>query len=120
LTHTQTSMNKLLQHFSTPLLIICLDFLIEGIYIDSLRGAIFLTVFLLITQYLVKLILSAINFPIKSWWFFLFICLIDAILILIATYFFNDIGVIGFYGVIIFSFLLNLLKRVTIFLINKW
>jgi putative membrane protein len=81
----------------------------SGIHIDSFWTALVLAIVLAILNAIVKPILIILTFPITIFTFGLFLFVINACIILLASKFVPGFGVDGFWWALLFSILLSIL-----------
>jgi putative membrane protein len=89
-----------------------LSYILKGVHIDKFTTALLLALVLAVLNAIVKPILVILTLPITIITFGLFLFVINAIIILLASDLIKGFSVDGFWWALIFSFLLSIITSV--------
>jgi putative membrane protein len=109
-------MNILLRIIISAVVAFALSYVLNGVHIQSFVTALVLAIVLGLLNLIVKPILIILTLPITLFTFGLFLFVINALIILLATKFVNGFRVDGFWWALLFSLLLSV---ITSFLYKK-
>ena len=101
-------MNFVMRIIVTSIIAFGLSYILSGIHIDTFWTAIIFAVVLAVLNAIVKPILILLTLPITLVTFGLFLFVINALIILMASKFVNGFAVDGFWWALLFSLLLSL------------
>ena len=105
-------MNFLLRILITAVVAFALSAVLRGIHIDSFWTAVVLSLVLAILNFLLKPLLIILTLPITIFTFGLFLFVINAIIVWVASDFVRGFRVDGFGWALLFSLLLSLLTSI--------
>lgn len=103
-------MNILLKILVSGVAVILTSYLLPGVHLESFLSAIIVAAVLAILNGLLKPILIVLTIPITVVTFGLFLFVINAIIILIASYIITGFYVDGFWWALLFSIILSLIS----------
>lgn len=105
-------MNILIRVLITSLAAFAVAYVLPGVSIDQYLTAIVVAVVLALLNVLIKPLLIILTLPITVVTLGLFLLVINAVIILIASHFISGFHVTGFWSALFFSILLSLLTSV--------
>jgi putative membrane protein len=105
--HKKVIMNFLLRILISGIVAFGLSYMLPGIHIDKFTSALILAVVLAILDAFLKPLLVIFTFPITLVTLGLFLFVINAIIILLASKFVKGFSVDGFWWALLFSLLLS-------------
>jgi putative membrane protein len=105
-------MNILIRILITSLAAFATAYLLPGVHIDQYLTAIILAIVLALLNVIIKPILIILTLPITIFTLGLFLLVINAVIILIASHFIKGFQVDGFWSALFFSILLSIITSV--------
>ena len=105
-------MNLIIKLLLSAIIVFVLSYLVPGVYVSSLIGALMVAVVLSLLNTFLKPILVFLTIPVTLFTLGLFLLVINAIIILICDYFIDEFRVDGFLTALIFSVLLSISQSV--------
>lgn len=105
-------MNLIIKLLLSAIVVFVLSYLVPGVYVSSLIGALMVAVVLSLLNTFLKPILVFLTIPVTLFTLGLFLLVINAIIILICDYFIDEFKVDGFLTALIFSVLLSISQSV--------
>ncbi|UGS21466.1 phage holin family protein [Flavobacterium cyclinae] len=105
-------MNLIIKLLLSAIIVFVLSYLVPGVTITSLTGALMVAVVLSLLNTFLKPILVFLTIPVTLFTLGLFLLVINAIIILICDYFIDEFRVDGFLTALIFSVLLSISQSV--------
>ena len=105
-------MNLIIKLLLSAIVVFVLSYLVPGVTITSLTGALMVAVVLSLLNTFLKPILVFLTIPVTLFTLGLFLLVINAIIILICDYFIDEFRVDGFLTALIFSVLLSISQSV--------
>lgn len=105
-------MNLIIKLLLSAIIVFVLSYLVPGVTITNLTGALMVAVVLSLLNTFLKPILVFLTIPVTLFTLGLFLLVINAIIILICDYFIDEFRVDGFLTALIFSVLLSISQSV--------
>lgn len=105
-------MKLIIKLLLTALAVVVLAKILPGIGVDGYGSAIIVAIVIALLRLFVKPILVLLTLPITVLTFGLFLLVINAIIILLASYFVTSFQVVSFWWALLFSLLLSLFQSV--------
>lgn len=105
-------MNLIIKLLLSAIIVFVLSYLVPGVTITSLTGALMVAVVLSLLNTFLKPIFVFLTIPVTLFTLGLFLLVINAIIILICDYFIDEFRVDGFLTALIFSVLLSISQSV--------
>ena len=112
-------MNLLVKLLLNAIAVVILAYVLNGVTVDGYLTAIVVAVVLSILNVLVKPILIILTLPVTILTFGLFLLVINALIILLASHLINGFYVDGWLTAVIFSVLLSILQSILYSLFNE-
>lgn len=106
------SMGKLLNWLANALVIMVAAYILPGVHVENLWVALLVALVLGILNMLIKPLLIILTLPITIVTFGLFLLVINALLVLLASHFVPGFIVDGFWWALLFSLLVSLINLV--------
>lgn len=105
-------MKTLLKIFLTALAVLVIEYLLRGVTVDNLTSAILVAIVLGLLRVIVKPVFVILTLPITVITLGLFLFVINALMVLLASNIVPGFAVSGFWTALLFSLLLSLFQSV--------
>ncbi len=105
-------MKTLLKIFLTALAVLVIEYLLKGVTVDNLTSAILVAIVLGLLRVIVKPVFVILTLPITVITLGLFLFVINALMVLLASNIVPGFAVSGFWTALLFSLLLSLFQSV--------